>query len=139
MRILYVKLSDTFLGQHQLMYKPEMAEFEREAKNLVMEPLTKPNFATMAKQAQVDKGIFQTVLQNIIHCSGELLQENNIVEIDLQEMGKFFSNNRQVLYDPLNKLKPQAPQGKQTVKALMDFGVSGNQQYMSQQEQQYQQ
>jgi hypothetical protein len=94
------------------MYKPEMAEFEREAKNLIMEPLTKPNFATMSKNAQVDKGIFQTVLQNIIHCTGELLAENNIVEIDLQEMGKFFSNNRQVLYDPLNKLKPNAPQGK---------------------------
>jgi hypothetical protein len=44
------------------------------------------------------------------------------VELDLQEFGKFFANNRQVLYDPLNKLKPQAPQGKQTVKALMDQG-----------------
>ena len=56
-------------------------------------------------------------------------------------MGKFFSNNRGVLYDPLNKLKPNAPQGKQTVKALMgDFGVSGNQnqQFYSQQEAQYQ-
>jgi hypothetical protein len=51
MRILYVKLSETFLGQHELVYKPEMAEFEREARNLIMEPLTKPNFATMSKQA----------------------------------------------------------------------------------------
>jgi hypothetical protein len=42
-------------------------------------------------------------------------------------MGKFFANQGRILYDPLNKLKPQAPQGKQTVKALMDFGVSGNQ------------
>ena len=89
-----------------------MADFERETKTLFMEPLTKPNFATMSKTAQVDKGIFQTVLQNIIHCTGELLSENKIVEIDLQEMGKFFSNDRQVLYDPLNKLKPNAPQGK---------------------------
>jgi hypothetical protein len=48
-RILYVKLSETFLGQHGLMYKPEMAEFEKEAKNLVMEPLQKPNFAAMSK------------------------------------------------------------------------------------------
>jgi hypothetical protein len=58
MRILYVKLSETFLSQHDLVYKPEMAEFEREARNLIMEPLTKPNFATMSKQAQIDKGIF---------------------------------------------------------------------------------
>ena len=70
---------------------------------------------------------------------GELLSENNIVEIDLQEMGKFFANNRQVLYDPLNKMKPQAPQGKQTVKALMDFGVSGQQQQYYTQQQEYQQ
>jgi len=65
---------------------------------------------------------------------GELLNENGIVEIDLQEFGKFFANNRQVLYDPLNKLKPQAPQGKQTVKALMEGGVSGGpQNYYTQQ------
>jgi len=125
-RILYVRLSDNFMAQNQIGYKPEMAEYENEAKNVVMEPLTKPNFANMAKISQLDKSVFQTVLQNIFHVIGELLSENSIVEIDLQEFGKFFANNRQVLYDPLNKLKPQAPQGKQTVKALMDFGVSGN-------------
>jgi len=47
----------------------------------------------MAKNANVDKGVFQTVLNNIIHVVGELLAENNIVEIDLEEMGKFFANN----------------------------------------------
>jgi len=55
-------------------------------------------------------------------------------------MGKFCANNRQILYDPMNKMKPQAPQGKQTVKALMDFGVSGQQQqYYYSQQQAYQQ
>lgn len=52
-----------------------------------------------------------------------------MIDIDLGEMGKFCGNNRQILYDPLNKMKPQAPQGKQTVKALMDFGVNQNAQY----------
>ena len=83
-------------------------------------------------------GIFKQTLHNIFQVIGELLSENQIIEIDLLEFGKFFANNRQVLYDPLNKLKPQAPQGKQTVKALMDFGVSGNiaeQNYYSQQQQ----
>ena len=108
-RILYVRLSETFQGQHYLVYKAEMADLERENKNLIMEPLTKPNYASMAKSAQIEKGVFQNVLNNILHVIGELLSENNIVEVDLQEMGKFFSNNRQVLYDPLNKLKPQAP------------------------------
>jgi len=114
-----------------------MADFENEARNIVMEPLTKPNFAAMSKSASLDKTVFTTVLTNIFHVIGELLYENGIVEIDLQEFGKFFANNRQVLYDPLNKLKPQAPQGKQTVKALMDYGVSGQQQdnYYTQQQQ----
>lgn len=49
-----------------------------------------------------------------------------MIDIDLGEMGKFCGNNRQILYDPFNKMKPQAPQGKQTVKALMDFGVNQN-------------
>lgn len=134
-RILYIKLSENFLANHHLAYKPEMAEFEREANNVVTEPLTKPNFAAMSKTAQVDKAVFQSVLTNLFSVIGELLSENNIVEIDLMDMGKFFANNRQVLYDPLNKLKPQAPQGKQTVKALMDFGVSGSPaQYYSQQQ-----
>jgi hypothetical protein len=51
MRILYVRLSDNFLGTHQLQYKPEMIEFEMEGRNLAFEPLTKPNYAAMAKQA----------------------------------------------------------------------------------------
>jgi hypothetical protein len=37
--------------------------------------------------------VFQTVLNNIFHVVGELLAENNIVEIDLEELGKFFANN----------------------------------------------
>lgn len=135
-RILYVKLNDNFLQSFHLSYKAEMAEFESEAKNLIMEPLQKPNFASMSKQAQLDKQVFQNVLGNIFHVIGELLAENSIVEIDLLDFGKFFANNRQILYDPLNKMKPQAPQGKQTVKALMDYGVKGQnmayQQYYTQ-------
>ena len=44
-RILYIKLSESFLANHHLIYKPEMAEFEREANNVITEPLTKPNIA----------------------------------------------------------------------------------------------
>jgi hypothetical protein len=61
-RILYVRLSDHFMGDFQLSYKPEMAEFEREAKNVVMEPIIKPNFSNMAKLAQLDKTVFTNVL-----------------------------------------------------------------------------
>jgi len=66
-----------------LQYKPEMAEFEAASKNIVMEPLTKPNFAAMAKSANLDKTVFTQTLQNIFHVIGELLYENAIVEIDL--------------------------------------------------------
>jgi hypothetical protein len=111
-RILYVRLSDYFMGNFKLAYKPEMAEFENEVQNIVLEPLTKPNFMAMAKSSQMDKTVFTTVLTNIFHVIGELLFENGIVELDLFEFGKFFANNRQILYDPMNKLKPQAPQGK---------------------------
>ena len=45
MRILYIKLSDNFLQNHQLQYKPEMADF----RGVVLEPVAKPNFATMSK------------------------------------------------------------------------------------------
>ena len=31
--------------------------------------------------------------------------------------------NKQVMYAPMNKMKPAGLQGKQTVKALMDFGT----------------
>jgi hypothetical protein len=61
-RILYVRLSDHFMSNFQLSYKPEMAEFEREAKNVVMEPVIKPNFSNMAKLAQLDKTVFTNVL-----------------------------------------------------------------------------
>lgn len=49
MRILYVRLSENFLNNFSLQYKPEMADFERDAKNVSFEPLQKPNFTNMAK------------------------------------------------------------------------------------------
>ena len=106
MRILYVRLSDNFMNNFSLQYKPEMADFERENKNLSMEPLQKPNYANMSKSAQLDLNTFKQTLNNIFQVIGELLSENQIIEIDLLEFGKLFANNRQVLYDPLNKLKP---------------------------------
>jgi hypothetical protein len=39
MRILYVRLSENFLNNFGLRYKPEMADFERDAKNVSFEPL----------------------------------------------------------------------------------------------------
>ena len=92
-RILYVKLQESFLNRFNLSYKPEMIELEMESKSVFVEPLTKPNFAQMAKNSNVDKGVFQTVLNNIFHVVGELLAENNIVEIDMEELGKFFANS----------------------------------------------
>ena len=50
------------------------------------------------------------------------MTESQNVEIDLQEFGKFSSINRQIIYASLNKQKPTAFQGKQTVKSLMDLG-----------------
>ena len=82
-RILYVRLGDHFMANHQLDYKPEMAEFEREAKNIALEPSMKPNYSAMAKMAQLDKAVFESVLRNIFQVIGELLSESGIVEIDL--------------------------------------------------------
>jgi hypothetical protein len=48
-RILYVRLSLNFLNNFGLRYKPEMAEFERNARNVSFEPLQKPNFTEMSK------------------------------------------------------------------------------------------
>jgi hypothetical protein len=45
MRILYIKLSDNFLQNHRLQYKPEMADF----RDVILAPVTKPNFTTMSK------------------------------------------------------------------------------------------
>jgi hypothetical protein len=42
---------------------------------VITDPLTKPNFAPMAKLAQIDKETFATVLGNITHVLGELLSE----------------------------------------------------------------
>jgi len=73
----------------------------------------------------MDKQAFQTSLLSIFQLIGELLSESANVEIDLLEFGKFQAMNRQVMYAPFNKMKPAGLQGKQTVKALMDFGASG--------------
>lgn len=59
-----MRLSENFMAQfdEEMRYKPEMAEFESEAKNVVMEPLTKPNYIIMSKISKLEKSMFQTVL-----------------------------------------------------------------------------
>jgi hypothetical protein len=42
--------------------------------------------------------------------------------VDLHDFGKFSSIGRQVIYAPLNKQKPSAFHGKQTVKSLTEIG-----------------
>jgi hypothetical protein len=79
----------------------------------------------MAKTANIEKGAFAATMGNIFTIIGELMSELPSVEIDLNEFGKFQAMNKQVMYAPLNKNKPPGLQGKQTVKALMDYGTHG--------------
>lgn len=79
----------------------------------------------MAKNVNLEKQAFEVPLNNIFTVIGELMSEQSNVEIDLADFGKFQAMNRQVMYAPLNKMKPTGLQGKQTVKALMDYGTQG--------------
>ena len=56
--------------------------------------------------------MFHNSINSLFLLIGELLQENENVEIDLAEYGKIQSINRQIMYAPLNKLKPGGFQGK---------------------------
>jgi hypothetical protein len=76
----------------------------------------------MAKAAGLDKAVLQNSLNNFFSLIGDLLQEGPNVEVDLHEFGKISSINKNVIYAPLNKQKPSAFQGKQTVKSLMEIG-----------------
>ena len=62
--------------------------------------------------AQMEKNLFHNSINSLFLLIGELLQENENVEIDLVEYGKIQSINRQIMYAPLNKLKPGGFQGK---------------------------
>ena len=110
-KIVYIKLSDIFLDMHQLEYSPSMAEFEKQT-TVVLAPLIKPNFNIMAKNANIEKGAFFATLTNIFMIIGEVLSELPNVEIDLAEFGKFQAMNKQVMYAPMNKMKPAGLQGK---------------------------
>ena len=79
----------------------------------------------MAKTVKMEKQAFEVPLNNIFTVIGELMSEQSNVEIDLADFGKFQAMNKQVMYAPLNKMKPTGLQGKQTVKALMDYGTQG--------------
>lgn len=109
---------------HGLEYSPSMAEFEAQT-TIVLGPPIKPDKMAMAKSASMEKGAFDSTIMNIFTLIGELMSEESNVEIDLAEFGKFQAMNRQVMYAPMNKMKPSGLQGKQTVKALMDYGTQG--------------
>lgn len=57
------------------MWHKEQAEIEAQAE-IVMNPLIKPNFRVMAKEANMERGSFHQSLLNIFQLIGELLGEN---------------------------------------------------------------
>jgi hypothetical protein len=61
-RIIYLRLGPRFLNNHQIEYKQELLQFEREQSNLIFEPTLKPNYMNMAKTANIDKNIFESVI-----------------------------------------------------------------------------
>lgn len=121
-RIAYIKLNDNYLHMFSLHYNPQMVEYEDQAQ-IQLEPMIKPNFATMAKQTQMEKSAFHQTLLSIFQLIGELLSEHQNVEIDLGNYGKFQGINRQVIYAPMIRMKVKG-QNKQTVKNLIDLGSS---------------
>ena len=123
-KVVYLKLDQQFLDVHQLEYAQNMAEFEAQT-TVVLGPPIRASFNAMAKTANIEKGAFAATMGNIFTIIGELMSELPSVEIDLNEFGKFQAMNKQVMYAPLNKNKPPGLQGKQTVKALMDYGTHG--------------
>ena len=110
-KIVYIKLSEEFLQRYGLEYSQSMAEFEAQT-TIVLSPPIKANFQSMAKSASTEKGAFYSTLMNIFTLLGELMAEQSNVEIDLAEFGKFQAMNRQVMYAPMNKMKPSGLQGK---------------------------
>jgi hypothetical protein len=62
-KVVYIKLSDTFLANNGLQYKQGQQEIEQ-SQSVVMGPTVKPNFAAMAKSANLDKQILQNSLNN---------------------------------------------------------------------------
>ena len=56
-RIAYIKLNENFLHMFGLHYNPQMAEYDSQAQ-VQLDPLIKPNFATMAKQTSTEKSAF---------------------------------------------------------------------------------
>lgn len=123
-RIAYLKLGPGFLQEFGLAYRPEMEEYEQSVNLVLTKPIIKPQFPKMAQMAQLDKTIFHNAIMSILSVIGELLYENENVEIDLAEYGKIQGVNRQLLYAPINRTKAGGQQGKQTVKNLMNFGGS---------------
>ena len=123
-KVVYIKLFDEFLARHNLEYSPSMADFEAQT-TIVLTPILPINMKTLASTASMEKGAFNSTILNIFTLIGELMSEQPNIEIDLAEFGKFQAMNRQVMYAPMNKMKPAGLQGKQTVKALMDYGTQG--------------
>ena len=60
----------------------------------------------MAQMANMEKNVFHSSIMNIFMLIGELLTEQENVEIDLNEYGKIQSMNGMLMYAPINKNKP---------------------------------
>ncbi len=81
------------MATNNLRYKDGQLELEAQ-QNVVMGPTVKPNYAAMAKSANIEKQVLQSSLSNFFQLIGDLLQEGPNIEVDLFELGKFSSIGR---------------------------------------------
>lgn len=56
-RVAYIRMNENFMGMYQLQYGAVMAEQEA-LSEIQLAPMIKPNFATMAKGANMEKAAF---------------------------------------------------------------------------------
>ena len=60
----------------------------------------------LSTQTAMEKSTFQSALMNLLNLIGELLGEQQNVEIDIGEFGKFQAMNRLLMYAPVNRARP---------------------------------
>jgi len=94
---LFMKLDDTFLSRHNLDFNPPMGFLN---KPFVPMLTTNLNISDLSNICGVDKADLTNCLKAIPAMIGQVLGDNQSVEVDLGELGRLSVNHGTVSFNP---------------------------------------
>jgi len=118
-RCFFINLDPYFLKTNKLEFQSALGWLNKPFEPTLILNL---NISDISLISDIEKTTVASCLQEIVNTIGIIISENPFVEIDLEELGKLYSERGQISFkSQVKQVNINQNKGKMTVKRIMDM------------------